>query len=100
MLSEKLFEAGRLCVVGNINRDIKTAPLAGSERLLNDGETPAGSISETIGGGGANSACAAAALGAKVMFLGKIGDDDLGDRLEQALLRHRVETRLSRAPNV
>lgn len=100
MLSEKLFEAGRLCVVGNINRDFKTAPLAASERLFHDGETPADSISETIGGGGANSACAAAALGAKVMFLGKIGDDDLGNRLERALHRHRVDTRLSRASSV
>ena len=38
--------------------------MAGTERLLTDGETSVARIVETVGGGGANSACAAAALGA------------------------------------
>ena len=100
MLTEALLKAGRLCVVGNINRDVKTAPLDASQRLLRDGETPVGAIYETIGGGGANSACAAASLGAKVAFLGKIGADALGERLERTLARHGVSTRLARDPNI
>jgi sugar/nucleoside kinase (ribokinase family) len=45
---------------------------------------------ETIGGGGANSACAAAALGARVRFVGKVGRDALAERLRQTLERHGV----------
>src|SRR5690242_7204697 len=100
MLSEARLEEGRLCIVGNINRDIKTAPLASGERLLRDGETPVSSIYETIGGGGANSACAAVSLGAKVAFLGKIGTDSLGERLERTLLRHGFVARLRRDADV
>jgi sugar/nucleoside kinase (ribokinase family) len=100
MLSEELLKAGRLCVVGNINRDIKTALLDASERLLHDGETPVGSIFETIGGGGANSACAAAGLGAKVAFWGKIGSDGLGERLERTLISHGVIPRLKRKAGI
>ena len=48
------------------------------------------SIVETIGGGGANSAFAAAALGARVTFAGKIGADALGDRLERTLIQHGI----------
>jgi len=62
-LDESALRGGRLCVVGNINRDLKTAPLVASDRLFQDGETSVSSIVETIGGGGANSACIAAALG-------------------------------------
>ncbi len=98
MPSEELFKAGRLCVVGNINRDIKTAPFRVNVRLLRDGETPVDSITETVGGGGANSAFAAAGLGASVTFLGKVGADPLGDRLEQTLIRHGIVPRLARDP--
>ena len=100
MLNEDLLKSGRLCVVGNINRDIKTAPLVAGARLLQDGETPVASICETIGGGGANSACAAASLGGKVIFLGKVGADALGERLEQTLVRHGVSARLKRDPSI
>lgn len=100
MLNEDLLKTGGLCVVGNINRDIKTAPLDAGERLLHDGETPVRSIFETVGGGGANSACAAASLGAKVAFLGKIGADTLGERLEQTLVRHGVSARLRRDSSI
>jgi fructokinase len=100
VLDESLLSQGRLCVVGNVNRDIKTAPFPGGAHLLSDGETSIANISETIGGGGANSACAAAALGARVGFLGKIGDDALGGRLEATLRGCGVVPRLARDPRV
>ena len=56
MLDETLFRRTRLCVVGSICRDVKTAPLAAGEHLLRDGETPTDFIIESVGGGGANSA--------------------------------------------
>ena len=96
MLDESAFKSGNLCVVGNLNRDLKTAPMPSGNFLLHDGETSVAGISETIGGGGANSACAAAALGAKVAFLGKVGADSLGKILEQTLRRHVLTTRLAK----
>jgi sugar/nucleoside kinase (ribokinase family) len=96
MLDESAFKSGNLCVVGNLNRDIKTAPMPGGAFLLRDGETSVASISETIGGGGANSACAAAALGAKVAFLGKVGADSLGRILERTLRCYGIATHLAK----
>jgi 2-dehydro-3-deoxygluconokinase len=98
MLDETAFGGGSLCVVGNINRDVKTSPVAADGQLFNDGETPVDSVVETIGGGGANSAFAAAALGARVTFLGRVGADALGDRLERTLHRHRLAAALARDP--
>ena len=95
MLSEADFVGRSLCVVGNINRDIKTAALPSGEYLFRDGETSVGSVSETIGGGGANSAFTAAALGAKVAFLGKVGSDGLGRRLDQTLVRYGISASLA-----
>src|ERR1700740_3098483 len=96
MLDESVFKHSSLCVVGNVNRDIKTAPIRTGGSLLNDGETPVASVIETIGGGGADSACAAAALGAKVGFLGKVGADPLGATLERALRKSGVTPHLAR----
>ena len=53
MLDEGAFSGSSLCVVGNINRDVKTALLAPGGHLFSDGETPVDSVIETIGGGGA-----------------------------------------------
>lgn len=100
MLDESALRAAKLCVVGNINRDIKTAPLAPGEYLFADGETSVAGITETIGGGGANSAAIAAALGAQSAFVGQIGDDDVGRCLEQALTRAGVHCHLHRAANL
>lgn len=97
---EFLFQSANLCVVGNVNRDIKTSPVRAGDHLLRDGETSVGSIVETIGGGGANSACIAAGLGARVAFLGKVGSDTLGTRLEETLQRHGVQTHLARDASV
>ncbi len=90
------FTGSSLCVVGNINRDVKTAPLRAGEHLFADGETSAASITETIGGGGANSAFAAASLGARVNFLGRVGHDALGRRLERTLKHHGIAAHLAR----
>ena len=91
-----MFENSSLCVVGNINRDVKIAPLRAGDHLLRDGESSVASIVETIGGGGANSAFAAASLGARVAFAGKIGGDALGDRLQRTLTQHRIAAHLAR----
>ena len=85
MLDETVFRGRRLAIVGSICRDVKMGAIRPGQHLLEDGETPTAFITETIGGGGANSALAAAALGADVRFCGKVGADPLGQRLEQAL---------------
>lgn len=92
----EVFANTSLCVVGNINRDVKVQRVAESPGLLRDGETSVAGIVETVGGGGANSACAAAALGAKVRFIGKTGADALGERLRQALENQGVRAHLAR----
>lgn len=86
----------RLCVVGNLNRDVKALGVPASAGILADGETTIAGVAETIGGGGANSACVAAALGATVRFVGKTGDDALGTQLGLALQRRGVDARLAR----
>lgn len=97
MLGESLLREAKLCVVGNVNRDLKTAPIRPGDYLFSDGETAVAGISETIGGGGANSAAIAARLGAECSFVGQIGDDETGRRLEQALTRAGVRCHLSKA---
>lgn len=97
MLDESILRDGHLCVVGNLNRDIRTAPVPAGEYLFHDGETSIGGVHETIGGGGANSAAIAAGLGAGATFIGQVGDDALGRRLEQTLTRAGVRCRLRRA---
>jgi len=100
MLDESVFRGAKLCVVGNINRDIKTTPLRAGDYLFADGETAMDGVSETIGGGGANSAAIAAGLGAECSFIGQIGDDETGRRLEQALTRAGVRCHLGKDPNL
>ncbi len=97
MLKEEIFQAANLCVVGNVNRDLRLAPLAAGDHLFEDGETTVEWASETVGGGGANSACAGAALGARVGLLAKIGADNLGGRLEETLARHGVHAHLTKS---
>ena len=93
-----MFDGSSLCVVGNINRDVKTSPLHAGDHLLRDGESSVSSISETIGGGGANSAFAAAALGARVALVSKAGKDVLGNRLERTLAKHGLASHLAIDP--
>jgi sugar/nucleoside kinase (ribokinase family) len=94
-----LFSGPPVCIVGNINRDVKVQNVPVSAGLFEDGESSVPPITETIGGGGANSACAAAALGASVRFVGKVGSDALGQRLKQAMEGHGVQTHLARDPH-
>ena len=100
MLDETVFHGSKLCIVGSICRDVKTAPLAPGDHLFRDGETPTDFIVETIGGGGANSALFAAGLGAETRFAGKVGADSVGAQLEQALLRRGVRSFVRRDPTV
>jgi sugar/nucleoside kinase (ribokinase family) len=88
------FADSSLCVVGNINRDVKVNGVTGTSGLTQDGETSVLGITETIGGGGANSACAAAAMGAHVHFIGKVGIDPLGAQLRTVMEKHGVRTHL------
>jgi len=90
------FQHSSLCVVGNINRDIKVPAVSPDESLFRDGENSVSAITETIGGGGANSAFTARAFGAQVAFLGKVGADGLGRRLEQTIIRQGIATRLAK----
>ena len=94
MLDESFFRGRRLAVVGSICRDVKMGAIRPGPHLLEDGETPTAFVVETVGGGGANSALAAAALGADVRFCGKVGADSLGQRLQRAgpLPRHDVHS--------
>jgi sugar/nucleoside kinase (ribokinase family) len=100
VLDESAFQGSRLFIVGNINRDIKTAPFRAGEYLFNDGETSVSAIHETIGGGGANSAATAAALGAHCDFVGQVGDDATGRRLQDTLQRAGVTCHLYPEPGV
>ncbi len=66
--------APRITVVGSANIDL----VARCERLPRPGETVADAEFERVPGGkGANQAVAAARLGARVRFVGRIGRDDL-----------------------
>ena len=68
-------EGATVLVVGSINVDLVVA----LERLPAPGETVTGGRFARHGGGkGANQAVAAARAGARVRFVGAVGDDDLG----------------------
>ena len=96
ILDDSAFIGRRLCVVGNVNRDLRTAPIPAGDSLFADGETSAEFVRETLGGGGANSALAAAGLGAEARLAGKVGDDPLGYRLEAVLAARNVRPFLAR----
>jgi ribokinase len=64
----------RITVVGSANIDL----VARCERLPRPGETVTDAVFERVAGGkGANQAVAAARLGARVRFVGRVGRDDL-----------------------
>ena len=95
---ETLFRGRRLCVVGNINRDLRTAPIRGGAHLVRDGETSTDFVRETLGGGAANSAVFASKLGAVVRLVGKVGDDALGAALRLKLRLQGVRPHLAVDP--
>lgn len=76
-----------IAVLGSINMDF----VAEVKRLPSRGETvQASQLGQYPGGKGANQAVAAARLGSAVHMLGKVGDDDEGDRLLDRMLAQRV----------
>lgn len=77
-----------IAVVGSINRDITVM----TSRLPEPGETLLGNSHHTGGGGkGANQAVAAARLGSGVAMVGRVGDDDHGHALLDALVTEGVD---------
>ena len=82
-----------LIVVGSANADLVVAV----ERRPGPGETVLGSDTSVLPGGkGANTAVAAARLGAKVALLGAAGNDSHGELLLESLRTAGVDTSLVR----
>jgi ribokinase len=80
---------GPIVVIGSINMDLvcrtPTIPIPGETILGKD-------FSTIPGGKGANQAVAAAKLGGDVHMIGRVGDDDFGQRLLNGLQQHGVNT--------
>ncbi len=78
-----------VCVVGSVNMDtvfeVSVLPQSGETVL-------AASARSTPGGKGANQAVAAARAGARVRFVGAVGDDPVAERLRQHLRANGVDT--------
>lgn len=84
---------GRVVVVGSINTDL----VARTGQLPRPGETVLGAEFTIVGGGkGANAAVAAARLGANVVFVGCLGEDDFGRARLADLDREGIDTTLIR----
>jgi ribokinase len=80
-------------VVGSANADL----VIGVDRRPAAGETVlGGNLTVTAGGKGANQAVAAARLGAQVVFVGCVGDDDHGRLLRNSLSGAGVDVDLLR----
>lgn len=78
-----------IVVIGSINMDLVCRVAA----MPQPGQTILGSDLVTVPGGkGANQAVAAAKLGAEVHMIGRVGDDDFGQRLLNGLKQHGVRT--------
>lgn len=76
-------------VVGGANTDY----LVRGKDLPRPGETVAGDVfQDAIGGKGANQAVAASRMGARVAFVGRVGNDDRGDQVIDQLDREGVDT--------
>lgn len=79
---------GRVIVVGSVNEDLVIA----GPRLPQPGETViGGTFARHHGGKGANQAVAAARLGTLTLFVGAVGDDELGVAAREALESEGVE---------
>lgn len=76
-----------ICVLGSLNMDI----VLKVERMVKSGETIlAKGFDKIPGGKGANQAVAARRLGATVYMVGKVGNDDNGQKLVEALKNDNV----------
>ena len=89
--------ADPIAIVGNINVDVRTSTIPASPQLFADGETSVPEIYETAGGGGANTAIAAALLGGRVHFCGRVGRDAAGAALHRHLERIGITPHLVEA---
>jgi ribokinase len=79
---------GEVLVVGSVNVDL----VVRVERLPAAGETvTGGTFAQHHGGKGANQAVAAARVGARVTFVGAVGDDAFGRSALDELKRERVD---------
>jgi len=82
--------APKIVVIGSINMDL----VCRTPAMPSPGQTILGTTFLTIPGGkGANQAVAAAKLGAQVYMVGRVGNDDFGQRLLNGLNQHNVHTR-------
>jgi ribokinase len=83
---------GPIVIVGSINMDV----ICRTPHIPRPGETVLGDHLMTLPGGkGANQAVAAAKLanrGSEVNMIGRVGDDDFGQRLLNGLIQHNVKT--------
>jgi len=79
----------KILVVGSINMDL----VVRVPHAPQPGETILGEDFETFPGGkGANQAVAASRMGGEVTMVGRVGNDDFGDRLIQGLVEHQIKT--------
>ena len=80
--------SGRVLVVGSVNVDLVVA----APRLPGPGQTVSGGdVARYQGGKGGNQATAAARLGARVAFVGAVGDDEMGRQARSALASEGIE---------
>ncbi|WP_040702178.1 ribokinase [Nocardiopsis ganjiahuensis] len=88
----------RVAVLGSVNMDL----VAYVDRMPGGGETVTGSdFRQVPGGKGANQAVAAARAGARVAFLGAVGDDAFGQQLRANLEADGIDaTGLHTVPGV
>ena len=81
-------DAPSILVIGSINMDL----VVRTSQIPLPGQTVAGHSFATIAGGkGANQAVAAARCGAKVSMIGRVGNDDFGQRLLLGLKANGVD---------
>lgn len=79
---------GRVVVVGSVNVDLVVV----ASRLPGPGETvTGGDVARHHGGKGGNQAVAAARLGARVAFVGAVGNDDFGTAARAALVAEGID---------
>jgi sugar/nucleoside kinase (ribokinase family) len=81
-----------LCVVGDLLEDLVVRVARSPER----GTDTTAVITRAPGGSAANVAAAAASVGCPVRFVGRVGADDVGERLAAGLARRGVDVRVQR----
>ena len=86
-----------LLVVGDANPDVIVGPLT-EPLAFGQREQLVGSGALTLGGSGAITACGAARLGLSVAFAGRVGDDDAGRFVRDALAERGVDTERAASP--